>query len=82
MKGQSYTGRGGRYYPPPTGYRSPPVTHPRYLPIRAHPHSYAGEGALNVEMSTESPPEWGPQSDLPFISVRPIGQGMVPSLQD
>ena len=82
MRGHSYAGKGSQYHPPPAGHRQRPVTYPQYLPIRGHPHSYVGEGALNVKMSTEAPPDWGPQSDLPYFSICSIGQRVVQSLQD
>ena len=68
MRGHSYAGKGG-YHQLPAWHRQRPANYPQYVPTRNHPYSYSGENALNVKMSTESPPDWGPhkQGDLPYF---------------
>ena len=69
MRGQSYSGKGGYHRQLHGWHRQRPVDHPVYVPTRYHPHTHSGDNALNVKMSTETPPYWGhhQQGDLPFF---------------
>ena len=61
----SYPGKGGFRNP----HRGPPVNYQVPIPNRLYQEFHHGESALNVKMSTESPPNWGPhmQNQLSYF---------------
>ena len=69
MKGQMNFGKGD-YHQRSFGWqRHRPPTHPVHIPTRQWPHTDSGDNALNVKMSLDTPPDWGPHLayQLPFF---------------
>ena len=66
MRGQSHSGKGGYLQP---WHRQRAVDYQVPIPQRNYHNSYSGDNALNVIMSTDHPPYWGPhkQGELPYF---------------